>query len=325
MPNVLLHPADAPLTLTAQAAQRLLERGDGDAALLYLALLRHNGSTPPRSLAGELRWERGRIEAAEIVLRELGLIAPQSPQPEPADELPVYQGAEVAEALEGNEEFRRLSAEVERRLGKRLTTPDISALLGLYDYLGLPADVIYLLVCHCAERLARRFGEGRRPTLRQIEREGYAWARRGIDSQAAAAEYLREYARRQGVLPQYMRVLRLGDRPPADSEEKYLLQWQEWGFSPEAVALAYDKTVLKCHELKWSYCNGILRRWHEAGLRTVEEIEHKDTRPEAGSQPEGSQPGAGPRPASDSRPAPTGGKGGNAWMRKYIEQRNKGV
>jgi len=309
---VLLHPADAPLTLTAQAAQRLLERGDGDAALLYLALLRHHGSTPPRSLAGELRWERGRIEAAEAVLRELDLIAPPAPQPEPADEPPVYQGAEVAEALERNEEFRRLSAEVERRLGKRLTTPDLSALLGLYDYLGLPADVIYLLVCHCAERLARRFGEGRRPTLRQIEREGYAWARRGIDSQAAAAEYLREYARRQEILPRYMRVLQLGDRPPAASEEKYLLQWQEWGFSSEAVALAYDRTVLKCHELKWSYCNGILRRWHEAGLHTAEEIEHGDA-----------------RPAAEPRPASGGGKGekegGNAWMRKYIEQRNKGV
>lgn len=315
MPSVLVHTADESVTLTAQAAKRLLERGDGDAALLYLALLRHHGDTPPRSLAGELRWDRSRIESAEAVLRELELIASQVPQPEPADEPPAYQRAEVAETLERNEEFRRLTAEVERRLGKRLTTPDLSALLGLYDYLGLPADVIYLLVCHCAERLARRFGEGRRPTLRQIEREGYAWARQGIDSQAAAAEYLRKYARRQEAVPRYMRALQLGDRPPAASEEKYLSQWQEWGFSPEAVALAYDKTVLKCHELKWSYCNGILRRWHEAGLHTIGEIEGKDARPAA--------PPAAPGDGRGGKGA--GGPGGNAWMRKYIEQRDKGV
>ena len=43
--------------LTAQAVKRLLERGDGDAALLYLALLRHHGNVQPRSLAGELRWD----------------------------------------------------------------------------------------------------------------------------------------------------------------------------------------------------------------------------------------------------------------------------
>ena len=48
------------------------------------------------------------------------------------------------------------------------------------------------------------------------------------------------------------------------------------GFGPEAVALAYDKTVLKCHELKWAYCNGILKKWNEAGLHTVEEIQAGD-------------------------------------------------
>jgi len=307
MPSVLVHTADESVTLTAQAVKRLLERGDGDAALLYLALLRRHGDAPPRSLARELRWDRGRIEAAEAVLRELNLIAPQAPPAEPADEPPSYRQDEVAGKLEESGEFRRLTAEVERKLGKRLTTADLSVLLGLYDYLGLPADVIYLLVCHCVERQEARFGPGRRPTLRQIEREGYAWARRGIDSQAAAAEYLRTYARRQGALAGFMRVLQLGDRPPSASEEKYLLQWQEWGFSPEAAALAYDKTVLKCHEFKWSYCNGILRRWHEAGLRTVEEIERRDAPP--------------------SKIRSSGGSGqtaeGNAWMRKYIRQRDK--
>jgi len=289
MANILVHTADESVTLTAQAAKRLLDRGDGDAALLYLALLRHHGSVPPRSLAGELRWDRPRIETAERTLRDLGLIAPAETPPEPADEKPVYQRMEIAERLEGSAEFRNLTAEVERKLGKKLTTPDIGVLLGLNDYLGLPADVIYLLVCHCAERIQRRYGEGRRPTLRQIEKEGYAWARMGIDTQSEAAAYLKKYAERQGALPRYMRALRLGDRLPVASEEKYLTSWQEMGFPPETVALAYDKTVLKCHELKWPYCNGILKRWHEAGLHTLEEVERGD-KP---GKPAGSKPQSG--------------------------------
>ena len=76
MPSVLVHAPDDPVTLSPQAVKRLLDRGDGDAALLYLALLRRHGDTPPRSLAGELRWDKGRIEAAEAALRDLGLIAP---------------------------------------------------------------------------------------------------------------------------------------------------------------------------------------------------------------------------------------------------------
>ena len=61
MANVLIHAADEAVTVPAHAARKLLEKGDGDAALLYLALLRHHGTVAPRSLAGELRWDRLRI------------------------------------------------------------------------------------------------------------------------------------------------------------------------------------------------------------------------------------------------------------------------
>ena len=135
-------------------------------------------------------------------------------------------------------DFRSLTAAVEKRLNKKLATPDLGILLSLNDYLGLPSDVIYLLVCHCAERVERRYGSGRRPGLRQIEKEGSAWARNGIDTQTAATEYLRQYAQRQQSLPAFMRVLQLGERAPSPSEEKDLLAWQEMGFSPDAVALA---------------------------------------------------------------------------------------
>jgi len=307
MASVLVHTADESVTLTAQAAKRLLEKGDGDAALLYLALLRHHGNVQPRSLAGELRWERSRIESAEETLRQLGLIAPAGVNlPEPADEKPEYQRTDILERLESSDEFRRLIAEVERRLGKKLTTPDVGVLLGLNDYLGLPADVIYLLVCHCAEKAQRRFGEGRRPAMRQIEKEGFIWARQGIDSQRAAEAYLKKYAQQQETVPAYMRALGLGDRLPVTSEEKYLTAWQEMGFSPEAVALAYDKTVLKCHELKWPYCNGILKRWHEAGLHTPEEIQ------------------AGDRPAAQKTEQPARQDAwGSEEMRRYVQELNR--
>ena len=306
MPSVLAQVADESVSISASVAKRLVEKGSGDAALLYIALLRRHGTVPPRALAGELRWEKGRIEAAEAVLRELGLLTPVD-LPEPADEKPEYQRDDILEKLDSSEDFRMLTTQVERKLGKKLTTADISVLLGLYDYLGLPSDVIFLLVCHCAERIQRRYGEGRRPTLRQIEKEGYAWSRMGIDTQSAAAAYLKKYTERQGMVPAYMRALNLGDRLPVASEEKYLSAWQEWGFPPETVALACDKTVLKCHELKWAYCNAILKRWHEADLHTLEQIEQRD------------RSARKPAPVSD----PPQEQNDNAWMRKFIQQRKE--
>ena len=76
MAGCLLPTGNESVTLSVTVVRALEQRGDGDAALLYLALLRHQGTVPPRSLAGELRWEKERIERAEGILRELRLVAP---------------------------------------------------------------------------------------------------------------------------------------------------------------------------------------------------------------------------------------------------------
>lgn len=315
--SCLLHlPEDEGVTLSGPVTRRLLGGGSGDAALLYICLLHRRGSISPEQAGQELRWDRLRTQSAEDALRQMGLLGPAQPSAEavPAPEPPVYQRQDVADSLERDGAFRALTAEVERKLGKRLSTPDLSILLGLYDYLGLPADVIFLLVGHCTERTARQYGPGRRPTMRQIEKEGYAWARRGLDTQERAARYLKQYARQQGRLPQYMRALQLGDRPAAPSEEKYLLAWLDWGFPPETVALAYDRTMLRCHELKWGYLNGILKNWHGKGLHTPEEVEAGDQAP---GKPSGTAPSAGENTGSGLDPR-------IAEMRKYMKKRPGG-
>lgn len=267
------------VTISGAAADKLLRQGDGDAALLYLLLLRRQGRLGSDEAIRVLRFSQERLSAAERTLQELGLLGERQTRLESAAEKPEYSQLEIAERVEGDETFRLLRGEVEKLLGRRLTTADTATLLGLYDFVSLPADVIYQLVCHCVERSERAYGPGRRPTLRQIEKEGYLWQKRGIDSIPRANAYLQTYHRRQGELPRYMRVLQLGDRPPSPSEEQYMTQWMELGFSPEAVALAYDRTMLRCHELKWSYLGGILKKWHEKGLHTAEEIQRAESRP----------------------------------------------
>ena len=128
-----------------------------------------------------------RIEAAEQALRDLRLLAPAAEETPGARRMssPATSGTTLRERLESSEEFRLLTAEVEKKLGKRLTTPDVGVLLGLNDYLGLPADVIFLLVNHCVERVtaAVRRGPAARPCGRSRRRAtpGPRW---GIDTQS---------------------------------------------------------------------------------------------------------------------------------------------
>jgi len=268
------------IVLPAQQADRLIGRGDGDAALLYLCLLRADRGVTAQELQRRLKWSQLRLHAAETALQELGLIdrPPEQKPPEPAQERPVYTADDLTDLLTGDAGFRMLVPQTEEKLGKRLKTADLQILAGLYDDLGLPADVIYLLVCHCVTRSEERYGPGRRPTLRQIEKEGYHWAQRGLFDQESASQYLRDWNVRRSAMSRYMQVLGLGDRRPVESEERYIADWMDKGFPPETVALAYDKTVFYKKELNWRYLNGILRRWHENGWHTEEEVRQSDSR-----------------------------------------------
>ena len=273
MAGYILREDQPNIVLPAQQADRLIGRGDGDAALLYLCLLRADRGVTAQELQRKLKWSQLRLHAAETALQELGLIdrPPEQKPPEPAQERPVYTADDLTDLLTGDAGFRMLVPQTEEKLGKRLKTADLQILAGLYDDLGLPADVIYLLVCHCVARSEERYGPGRRPTLRQIEKEGYHWAQRGLFDQESASQYLRDWNVRRSAMSRYMQVLGLGDRRPVESEERYIADWMDKGFSPETVALAYDKTVFYKKELNWRYLNGILRRWHEENRHTPEQ------------------------------------------------------
>ena len=280
MAGYILREDQPNIVLPAQQADRLIGRGDGDAALLYLCLLRADRGVTAQELQRRLKWSQLRLHAAETALQELGLIdrPPEQKPPEPAQERPVYTADGLTDLLTGDAGFRMLVPQTEEKLGKRLKTADLQILAGLYDDLGLPADVIYLLVCHCVTRSEERYGPGRRPTLRQIEKEGYHWAQRGLFDQESASRYLRDWNVRRSAMSRYMQVLGLGDRRPVESEERYITDWMDKGFPPETVALAYDKTVFYKKELNWRYLNGILRRWHENGWHTEEEVRQSDSR-----------------------------------------------
>lgn len=300
MAGYILHGEEKSVVLKASDVEKLLSSGNGDAALLYLALMRTNGGIPARELAEKLHLTELRLSGAENALREMGLLAGERKTEQPTvSERTAYTAEELAEMLE-NREFSMLRQSVAEKLGKHLSLNDDQILAGLYHDVGFPADVLYLLVCHCVERAERRYGPMRRPTMRQIEKEGYCWQKQGICDQESAARYLRDYARRIEGMGAYMRVLQLGDRPPVESEQRYILDWMEKGFPPETVALGYDRTVLRKQAMDWRYLNGILRRWHEAGWHTVSEVEQGEKRKPAAAKP--------------------AAKSDNSWMRSYTKR-----
>ena len=302
MAGVVLHLTEEEnIVLSAPVLRRLTGTKNADACLLYLCLKQNGDAMDEEKLRESLSWEKLRFDAAKAALARAALIRLPEKEagkeaPLPAEQPPQYTQEDVMRRMEGDEAFAQLLREVERRLGP-LSTASLKILLELNEYLGLPCDVIYLLVNDCIACKEARFGAGRRPTMREIEKEGYAWARRELFSVQAVDEFLKKEQRRRRLYPDYMAALQMPARTPSPGEEKYIKSWLEMGFPPETVAIAYDKTVLKCHEFKWPYCNGILKKWHEKNLHTPQEVQ--------------SETAATGQAAEKKTP------GKNAWMKQY--------
>jgi DnaD/phage-associated family protein len=266
------------VSLSGAAVDKLLARGEGDAALLCLALLRLG---EPQAARKALRWTDERAGQAWAVLAQLGLVADKAPEAESvpleSEQPPDYQRRDILTAIQEEPTFQGLYHAVERRLGKKLSDADLKALYEIYDYVALPVEVIVLLVTRCIEEFQEKYGPGRMPRMSLIKKTAYAWRRMGVDTAEAAEEFLKKQTRLQARERELLPLLDITGRPPVAKEREYLDAWVDMGFPNDAIRLAYERTVLKKQTLNWPYMNSILKSWHSKGLHTPAEIQAGDS------------------------------------------------
>ena len=143
-PDVLLIAVEKVPDAMVVAMERAMDAGlknvffvDGDAALLYLYILRHGG-TDGSAAARALRLSADRYERAAFTLNNL--IAPTEKTKAATDksaEAPRYTGDELRRARLDDQTFSGLCDAAEGITGRALTEGQLRCLLTIYDYLGL--------------------------------------------------------------------------------------------------------------------------------------------------------------------------------------------
>ena len=251
---------------------KLLSAGSGDAALLYLYLQSGND---PSGAAAALHMSHSRLDCASATLRQLDLWPQERTRLVLSGERPRYSETDVIHAMNTDGDFKALYGEIQRLLGKILNTEELKILLGFVRYLGLPAEVICVLVCYCKDRMRSR-GSNRTPSLRTIEKEAYAWAEQGLDTVEEASAFIQQQNLRNTRLHRLMQLMQIRGRNLTPGEEKYARQWLEWGFGEDVIAMAYERTCLNTGGLNWAYMNKILTRWNTEGLMTAEQVRAGD-------------------------------------------------
>ena len=176
----------------------------------------------------------------------------------------------VAKLLKEDACLAGLLEEAQTVLKKPLSPGDTATLVMLYDTFGLPCEVIALLLNYLAS-----IGSA---NMRTLERYGTRWADEGIKT-AADAEH--EIERMSSSREAWNRVSSLiGIRNvgnPTKAQLDYAHRWLvEWNFNDEMITEAYERCVDKKSEFSISYMNGILKRWHEKGIKSLDALREAD-------------------------------------------------
>lgn len=284
-------PSPETVTISGQTIDKLLRAGDGDAALLYLYILKTRGQSASDEAAAALGKSAGGLATSMAVLSRLGLIkldgagtvggaeavSPGAPPEEPRS----YSIDEVKQELATGSAFSLLVEEAQNSLGKLLSPDELLRLFGMYDSLRLPPEVILQLITHCIAE-SRNSGGGRAPSMRYIEKAAYTWEREGIFTLERAEEHLKTMNARKTARGELKKALQIRDRELSASERRYVDGWIAMGFEAGAVEVAYDRTLLQTGKLAWSYMDKIICNWHEKGLHSTSEILEKD-KPSSGN------------------------------------------
>ena len=256
-----------PIYLEAEEIQRLLTCGNNDAVALYLFL--RNGNTV-HSAKTELQMPDARIQAALQVLRTQNLYKLQ-PAENPRF---TYKENDVLTAVHQDMDFKGLCQEVQYRLGKALNTEELKILLNMTNYLGMPNDVVCILVSYCVSR-AKQQGSLKLPSMWTIEKEAYRWSDAGIENQEAAFNYIHQQNDQYSQLGKLMDLLQIRGRRLTPPEERYAQAWLQMGLSDELLRMAYEKTCEKTGGLNWSYMNKIVTSWKQEGYRSPADVKSR--------------------------------------------------
>lgn len=184
----------------------------------------------------------------------------------------VYTPGEISDRLEGDSSLACLFGEVQSILDKTLSSAEMQTLFWIYDYLRLPADVVILLVNYCKK-------EGK-PRLSYIEKQARSWADDGIDTLQKAAEHLDRLEQYRSYESHVKSLLGIGGRKLSTGEVNVIAKWES-DLQPcdEMILAAYDICIDRTGKFSIKYINGILTKWKDKGIATLEDLQKEEQSP----------------------------------------------
>lgn len=174
--------------------------------------------------------------------------------------------SEIADVINKSAEAKSIFQFAESKLGI-LRNTEQKSFVWMFEYLGLKADVIMMLIGYCCSIDKANVG--------YMEKIACSWAEKGIDSLALAEAEVKRLTEKKEFVFSIMRIFGMNQRP-TKSQLEYIASWQNNGYSLELIECAYERCAEQLNKLKFSYINGILEKWKADGIKTVQEVENSE-------------------------------------------------
>ncbi len=186
-----------------------------------------------------------------------------------ADELPTYNTEELSDMMEKRASLRILLDACQNIFGKMFNPHEINILFGMVDYLKLEDEYILILLAHCKRLEIKSF--------RQVERYAISLIDKGITTADSLDAHLQEMEAAHQLEGTIRQMFGLKSRALTAKERGAIEKWASYGYGEDVIRRAYEITVNSTGNASIPYANSILERWHSEGLKTVEEIDQRQT------------------------------------------------
>lgn len=163
-------------------------------------------------------------------------------------------------------EFREITHVTELYLGKTLTKTEVEELVYFYDVLGMSADLIEYLIEYCVENGHK--------SIHYIKKVALSWNDQHVTTVKEAKDASGKYNKNSYAV---LNAYGIKGRAPAEPEMAYISRWNdEYGFSPELIVEACNRTMNTIHQPSFDYTESILKSWMDKGVRDIADVKALD-------------------------------------------------
>lgn len=161
--------------------------------------------------------------------------------------------------------------DIEKLLGRPLSSKEMTMYIGWLKDFSFSPEIILLLIQYCASK--------GKTDCRYIEKIALAWFDAKIKDIDDAQIFIKKHEDKWVGIRKILNYLGIKDAEVMKPQEEMLNKWiNTYGFSMEIIYKACDVCFQRINKADFKYIDGILGSWYKDELKTVEDVEKKDSK-----------------------------------------------